>query len=71
MTLGERCDEILRLIDETLCDIAAADDPDGADSFAVSSPVGARRERGPMFIEHVARFGVAERESAPSIVGAA
>lgn len=27
MTLGERCDEILRLIDETLADVAAAERP--------------------------------------------
>ncbi len=26
MTLGERCDEILRLIDETLADVAAEGD---------------------------------------------
>lgn len=27
MTLGERCDEIVRLIDETLADVAAAERP--------------------------------------------
>ena len=35
MTLGERCDEILRLIDETLADVA--------DEGGVVTPASARR----------------------------
>jgi len=36
MTLGERCDEILRLIDETLCDLAG-EDRGGASSLLDAS----------------------------------
>jgi hypothetical protein len=43
MTLGERCDEILRLIDETLADLTAAPTPTPALIRRPAQPDGRHR----------------------------